>query len=177
MTKKEIYRKLSLKYHPDVGGDEEIFKKINEAYEVGIKEIANIYRDLEEEEIELTIKTSDKIDIFIFNGKEYNKSDEVYFRYGMRTSKGYDTHTLNGMTSFWGDSLVDRIEKIKYIDTVIVGSVEIKITIRWINKIKGKTYWQVSSINGKFFSFEDYSNAIMESLKIKAIGEKVKCLK
>jgi len=31
---KKAYRKLALKYHPDKGGDQEKFKKINEAYQV-----------------------------------------------------------------------------------------------------------------------------------------------
>ena len=31
---KKAYRKLSLKHHPDRGGDEEQFKKINEAYSI-----------------------------------------------------------------------------------------------------------------------------------------------
>ena len=31
---KKTYRKLSKKHHPDMGGDDEMFKKINEAYSV-----------------------------------------------------------------------------------------------------------------------------------------------
>ena len=31
---KKSYRKLSFKHHPDRGGDEEEFKKINRAYQI-----------------------------------------------------------------------------------------------------------------------------------------------
>ena len=42
---KKAYRKLSLKHHPDRGGDAEQFKKINEAYSVlGDKEKRHMYK-------------------------------------------------------------------------------------------------------------------------------------
>ncbi len=42
---KKAYRKLSLKHHPDRGGDAEQFKKINEAYSVlGDKEKRRMYK-------------------------------------------------------------------------------------------------------------------------------------
>ena len=31
---KKAYRKLAMKHHPDKGGDEAEFKKINEAYDI-----------------------------------------------------------------------------------------------------------------------------------------------
>jgi len=171
MTKKEMYRKLSKKFHPDVGGDTEIFKEINEAYNFGIDKLAKIYRDLFEEDIEIEIESSDHIDKITKHGSEYNpeifEGNKNYYR----PSKGYNTNTTEGMMRFWADSLIDRASRIKFIENLVVSGIEVRITIRWIKPINGKEYWQVSSTSGKFWNFDDYTNAILKALKIQQLGE------
>ena len=42
---KKAFRKLSLKHHPDRGGDSDVFKKINEAYQtLGDAEKREMYK-------------------------------------------------------------------------------------------------------------------------------------
>lgn len=170
MTKKEIYRKLSKIYHPDVSGDEEIFKKINEAYNIDIFELAKIYKNLTGKNVKINFEKIDKID-------ELTKHNSIYKQEifedikNFRNSKGYNTHTAEGMMRFWADSLIDRINSIKYIENLIVSGIEVRISIRWIKKANNKYFWQVSHTNGKFWNFQDYTNAILNTLKIKQLGD------
>lgn len=167
MTKKEMYKTLSKRYHPDVGGDEETFKKINQAYEDGIVFLADVYEELLNEEVKLDLEITDTIDKITEQGKAY----DAYHFNSIRTSGGYNTATANGMMDFWADSLMDRVDRIKFIDNVIVEEIEVKIIIKWIKNINGRDYWQTSSANGKFWNFEDYSDAIINSLKVMSISE------
>lgn len=54
---KTMYRKLSKKYHPDLGGDAEVFKEINEIYNLRQKAIKEVY-----DFFELTENDSDFIE-------------------------------------------------------------------------------------------------------------------
>ena len=40
---KTMYRKLSKKYHPDLGGDAEVFKEVNEIYNLRQRAIKEVY--------------------------------------------------------------------------------------------------------------------------------------
>ncbi len=58
-TRKEIienYRKLAKEYHPDHGGNEELIKKLNYAYELLMEYCDNYLIDLESKEFDLDPK-------------------------------------------------------------------------------------------------------------------------
>jgi DnaJ-class molecular chaperone len=37
---KQVYRKLSKQWHPDMGGDAVVFNRVHEAYETAMKKVA-----------------------------------------------------------------------------------------------------------------------------------------
>lgn len=160
---KKMYRELALKFHPDAGGDADIFKQIDENFNEDIYEFALLYE-------ELTGKTSG---VFSEEFTEYKGKDfgQIYHGEGNR---GYPLNqlgktkyppTMQGVADGWADVIIDTVGRIKWIENIVVESLMIKIYIDWVKTIKGNKYEQNAYLKGRFFDYESYADAVMEAVE------------
>lgn len=160
---KKMYRELSLKFHPDVGGDETTFKEIDSAFRSDVFEFARLYENLLGKASGLFSKSFTE-----YKGKDFGKVEEG------KGSRGYPLNqhgktkypsTVQGVIDSWADALMSKVKRIKWIDNIVVGTVEVKVYIDWVKTINGKEYEQDAYLAGKFFDYETYADAVMEAVE------------
>jgi hypothetical protein len=160
---KKMYRELSLKFHPDVGGDENTFKEIDDAFRSDIFDFARLYEELLGKTSGLFSKVFTE-----YKGKDFGKVQEG------KGSRGYPLNqfgktkypnTVQGFVDGWADALMSKVKRIKWIDNIVVGTIEVKVYIDWVKIINGKEYEQNAYLSGKFFDYESYANAVMEAVE------------
>jgi len=160
MTKKKIYRELSKKCHPDLGGDGEVFKKINEAYNSNdIVELAEIYRNVTGTEVSIECNKNETI---INISADEGESPFVIKKYS-HESKRYPP-TPQGVADHWSDTIVQRVSRIISIDSIWVYNLEMKVNIVWTKYINGKRYNQDAYLSGKYFDYETFAMAVMDAV-------------
>lgn len=160
---KKMYRELVMKLHPDIGGDEELFKEIDNVFRADIYRFAKMYE-------KLTGKTSG---LFSDQFKEYEGKNFGSIKEG-KGNRGYPLNqlgrtkypnTVQGIVDGWADVIIEKVDRVKWIENIVVDKIIVKVYINWIKSVKGKEYEQDAFLEGKFFDYDSYTDAVMEAIE------------
>ena len=106
---KKGYYKLSLKYHPDKGGDQEKFEEISQAYEIlGNEHLKYLYDTLPRDEFEKKMEEIGKVRDFVRKSEDISKVVDTIFHKDYIITKTYSRLALKK------DLEDDNIEKVFY---------------------------------------------------------------
>lgn len=122
---KRIYKKLARKYHPDKGGNEEVFKKIQEAYEKIIsKESIELINIIVEYTLEDLYNGCTKIITYWDNIEDGVKKEKKFV---LNLSKGFNTNvTIKSNLRFIFVEQPHNVFKRSGYDLIIFADLDIK---------------------------------------------------